>query len=125
MPDDLSARRPGAVQTTVAATAALLLSIGYRGVARARSHLPAILRICRRAMVPGATLLIVEREMGPPNTAPTSMFRSLNMLVGPAGRERSIEEYAELFGAAGLAYVGVTPSTAGMIVFERVARERS
>jgi hypothetical protein len=40
------------------------------------------------------------------------------MLVNPGGRERSEDEYAALFVAAGLRYVGATPSAAGVSVFE-------
>ena len=80
----------------------------------------AILRSCRRAMADGAALLVVERELGPPNETPDSKFSDLNMLVGPEGRERSAEQFAALFAAAGFRFVGVTPSAVGTGVFEGV-----
>jgi hypothetical protein len=77
-----------------------------------------ILERCRRAMADGAALLVVERELGPPNAQPDNKFSDLNMLVGPGGRERTPEEYAALFAGAGFRYVGFTPSDVGTGVFE-------
>lgn len=80
-----------------------------------------ILRTCRRTMVDGAALLVVERELGAPNEAVDAKFSDLNMLVGPGGRERSADEYAVLFAAAGFRFVGATPSASGISVFEGIA----
>src|SRR5215217_797811 len=80
-----------------------------------------ILRVCRRAMADGVALLAVERELGPPNASPDGKFSDLNMLVGPGGRERTPEEYAALFAAAGFRFVGVAPSAVGTGVFEGAA----
>jgi hypothetical protein len=80
-----------------------------------------ILRVCRRAMAEGAALLVVERELGPPNAAPDGKFSDLNMLVGPGGRERTPGEYAALFAAAGFRFVGSTPSDVGTGVFAGAA----
>ena len=80
-----------------------------------------ILRTCREAMGDGTTLLVVERELGPPNGAPDGKFSDLNMLVGPGGRERTAEELATLFLAAGFDFAGVIPSTMGVSVFEGTA----
>jgi O-methyltransferase domain/Dimerisation domain len=62
----------------------------------------AILTTCRRAMGPGATLVIIERDLGPPNALPETKLSDLNMLVAPGGRERSIAEYGDLLARAGL-----------------------
>jgi hypothetical protein len=80
-----------------------------------------ILRTCRRAMAEGAALLVVERELGPPNAKPDGKFSDLNMLVGPGGRERAPEEYAALFAATGFRFVAFTPSDVGTAVFEGTA----
>ncbi len=80
-----------------------------------------ILRTCRRAMADGATLLVVERELGPPNEHPDSKFSDLNMLVAPGGRERSPEEYAALLEAAGFRFLGFTPSATWAGVFAATA----
>ncbi|UGS36705.1 Mitomycin biosynthesis 6-O-methyltransferase [Capillimicrobium parvum] len=61
----------------------------------------AILETCRRAMAADASLLVIERDIGPPNARPDAKFSDLNMLVAPGGRERSIAEYGALFVTAG------------------------
>lgn len=80
-----------------------------------------ILQTCRRAMEDGTSLLVVERDLGPPNQNPDAKFSDLNMLVGPMGQERTPDEYADLFAAAGFRFVSVTPSTLGTSVYEGVA----
>jgi hypothetical protein len=80
-----------------------------------------ILRTCRQAMVDGTALLVVERDLGRPNEDPEPKFSDLNMLVGPMGQERTPDEYAALFAAAGFRFVGFTPSAVGMGVFEGIA----
>jgi hypothetical protein len=62
----------------------------------------AILRACRRAMSADAVVLLIERVVGEPNEDPATKFSDLNMLVSPGGRERTVDEYAALFDAAGL-----------------------
>jgi len=73
----------------------------------------AILRACRCAMAPGATVLVIERLVGAPNEEAATKFPDLNMLVMPGGRERTLDEYAALFSAAGLRLTGVTPTASG------------
>jgi hypothetical protein len=80
-----------------------------------------ILRTCRRAMAEGTALLVVERDLGRPNQDPDAKFSDLNMLVGPMGQERTPEEYAALFAAAGFRFVGFTPSAVGTGVYAGVA----
>jgi hypothetical protein len=63
----------------------------------------AILATCRRAMGPGARLVIIERDLGPSNSLPETKLSDLNMLVAPGGRERSIAEYGDLLARVGLA----------------------
>jgi O-methyltransferase/methyltransferase family protein len=78
----------------------------------------AILRACRAAMADGGVVLLIERELGGPNEKPEAKLSDLNMLVGPGGRERSRDEYAALFGAAGLRLARVVPTAAGADVLE-------
>jgi hypothetical protein len=80
-----------------------------------------ILRVCRTAMVPGADLLVVERELGAANEHAEAKFSDLNMLVSPGGMERTPEQYAALFAAGGFRYAGFTPSASGVGVYEGVA----
>lgn len=62
----------------------------------------ALLRVCRGAMAPGARLFVIERVIGRPNSQLAAALSDLNMLVGPGGRERTVEEFAALFNAADL-----------------------
>jgi len=70
----------------------------------------AILHTVRRAMPPGGTLLVIERELGPPNAGPDGKFSDLNMLVTLGGRERTQAEWEALFAATGFRLSGVTPT---------------
>ena len=80
-----------------------------------------ILRVCHRAMADRAAMLVVERDLGAANERPDAKLSDLNMLVGPGGRERSTDEYAALFAAAGFRFVGATPSPVGVSVYEAMA----
>jgi hypothetical protein len=73
-----------------------------------------ILRACRRAARVGTALLVVEREFA----LPATKLSDLNMLVGPGGRERTLEEYAALMAPAGYELLGETPTAAGVSLFE-------
>ena len=73
-----------------------------------------ILRTCRRAARAGTALLVIERQFA----LPATKLSDLNMLVGPGGRERSLEEYAALLAAADYELVGETPTAAGVSVIE-------
>jgi O-methyltransferase domain/Dimerisation domain len=80
----------------------------------------AILRNCRRAMGPEATLLMVERALPETNApdAALAYLADLNMLVGPGGQERTPSEYGELLGQAGLRLTRVVPVARGWSVVE-------
>ena len=75
----------------------------------------AILRTIRRR---GAPVLIIERDLGPPNEAPEAKLSDLNMLVAPGGRERTVAEFALLLAAAGYELVADVPTASGMHVLE-------
>jgi len=60
-----------------------------------------ILRACRRAMVPSATLAIIERVVGPPNEMPEGKFSDLNMMVQYGALERTREEFDQLLRHGG------------------------
>jgi hypothetical protein len=47
-------------------------------------------------------------------------FIDLNMLVMPGGRERTVDEFRDLFARADLRLDGVTPSATGLCVLEAV-----
>jgi len=61
-----------------------------------------ILKTVRSAMSPQARVLIVERVIAPPNEGRDAKFSDLNMLVGPGGRERTLDEFAALAASSGL-----------------------
>jgi hypothetical protein len=82
----------------------------------------AILRRCREALLPGGSVLLVEQLLDEGPDAYRTAFSDLNMLVGPGGQERTLDEYAALFAAAGLQLVRAVPTgTAAFVIEARVA----
>ncbi len=82
----------------------------------------AILATCRKAMGPGARLILVERilparaEESP--AAQRVFMGDMQMLVLLGGRERTIEEFEALFQAAGLRLSRAIPTASGFHVIE-------
>jgi O-methyltransferase domain/Dimerisation domain len=70
----------------------------------------AILKVCRRAMRETAKLLLIERLVARPNEVPATKFSDLNMLVSPGGRERTRDEFSELFARSGFELTLVFPA---------------
>jgi hypothetical protein len=77
-----------------------------------------ILRSCRDAIAADGALLVVERELGPPNEKPDAKLSDLNMMVGPGGRERTSDEFADLLAEGGFALQRTVPTAIGLSVFE-------
>jgi len=77
-----------------------------------------ILRRCRAAVSEGGMVLVVERELGAPNESSAAKLSDLNMMVGPGGRERTRDEFADLLSAGGFALQRVVPTAIGLSVFE-------
>jgi O-methyltransferase domain len=75
-----------------------------------------ILEACRDAMRADATLLVVERILAAPNEGSAAKFSDLNMLVGPGGRERTVEDFAALFEASGFRLQDETPTRSDLSV---------
>jgi hypothetical protein len=81
-----------------------------------------ILATCRRSLRPGGVVLVVETILGRPGFEAEAAFSDINMLVMPGGRERTEQQYATLFDAAGLRLDGVAPTPSRMSVIRaRVA----
>jgi hypothetical protein len=80
----------------------------------------AILRNCRQAMAPDATLLLVERVIADRNDGFDAAFSDLNMLVSPGGQERTTAEYAALLAAADLHLTRTVPTASEVTVVEAV-----
>jgi hypothetical protein len=81
----------------------------------------AILRNCRAAMGDNATLLIIERDLGPANELPATKFSDLNMLASLGGQERAMDEYADLMRQAGLRFIASTPGAFDLHIIEGTA----
>jgi hypothetical protein len=73
-----------------------------------------ILRTCAAALDGGARVLLIEGDIADP----AASWLDLQMLVMLGGRERTEDEYAALFRAAGLEPVSTTPIGVGLSVFE-------
>jgi hypothetical protein len=69
-----------------------------------------ILRTCRRAMSEAATLVVIERVVGPPNEMPESKFSDLNMMVQYGAMERTHQEFDELLKSGGFEIIEVRPT---------------
>jgi hypothetical protein len=80
----------------------------------------AILKVCRRAMREPAKLLLIERNVAPPNEIAATKFSDLNMLVAPGGRERTRDEYADLFQISGFELTSVVPAGTGNVLEARL-----
>jgi SAM-dependent methyltransferase len=81
-----------------------------------------ILENCRRAMKPGAKLLIIEgvcppRIDGSPESRGAAA-NDVNMLVCTGGRQRSEAEFRELYAAAGFRLTRIVPTMAASCVIE-------
>jgi hypothetical protein len=75
-----------------------------------------ILRSCSRSMSPTATLVVIERVIGPPNQIPEAKFSDLNMLVTHGALERTREEFVELFAKGGFRLDRVIPTRSPLSV---------
>jgi hypothetical protein len=77
-----------------------------------------LLRNCRRAIDAAGRLLVIEAVIAPGNEPSFAKLLDLEMLVMPGGRERTEDEYRELFAAAGFELTGVFPTKSGQNVIE-------
>jgi hypothetical protein len=77
-----------------------------------------ILNNCRRAIPAHGRLLLVEMVVPPGNDFHPSKFLDLVMLTVPGGKERTAQEYAELFAKAGFDLTNVVPTASAVSVIE-------
>ena len=77
-----------------------------------------ILRNCRKAMKPGARLLIVEFVLPEGDTPHFGKIIDMVMLTIPGGEERTAAEYAALLAAAGLTMTRVFPTASDVSIVE-------
>ena len=77
-----------------------------------------ILGNCRKAMKPGAKLLIVEFVLPEGNTPHFGKIVDMVMLTVPGGEERTADEYRTLLAAAGLKLTRVVPTASDVSIVE-------
>jgi hypothetical protein len=84
-----------------------------------------ILESCRRAMKPGACLVVIEAffaepgEPIPPNMIDTQVpLFDLHLMLAVNGKERTVAEYGVLFHEVGLRPIKTTPLSNGYVVIE-------
>lgn len=77
-----------------------------------------ILRRCREALPPSGRVLLAERVLPAGDTPFYGKLMDLEMMVLPGGRERTEDEFAELFASAGLELTQVCRSSTPMSVLE-------
>jgi hypothetical protein len=80
----------------------------------------AILRNIRKAIEPSGRLLIVEVLIAPGNEPSYGKLLDLEMLVIPGGRERTADEYRDLFTGAGFKLEEIHETTAPTSIIEGV-----
>jgi hypothetical protein len=79
-----------------------------------------ILKSCRRAMKRTGRLLVAEYVLGSSDASPEGEFMDLMMLVMNGGRERTRDEFAAIFTAAGFRLTSITPTATPLSVIEGV-----
>jgi hypothetical protein len=77
-----------------------------------------ILGNCRKAMKPGARLLIVEFVLPEGNTPHFGKLADMVMLTAPGGEERTASEYGTLLDAAGFRMTRIVPTASDVSVVE-------
>ncbi len=78
----------------------------------------AIFRNCRRVMAGSNKLLVAEILIKPGNEPSFAKLLDLEMLVLPGGRERTAEEYRDLFTAAELRLTRIIPTRSPVSLIE-------
>jgi predicted O-methyltransferase YrrM len=73
-----------------------------------------ILQNCRRAMLPGGRVAVIEQVLGEIGEHSPAPLMDVNMMVMLGGRERSQTEYGQLFAAAGLRLTTTIPTNTPM-----------
>lgn len=83
-------------------------------------HCVRILNHCRTAMTPGGSVLVVDCVIPRGNGPYWGKLLDVNMMVGLHGKERTREEFRDLFAGAGLRLKRVVPTNSPLSVLEAV-----
>ena len=79
-----------------------------------------ILKACRKGVNAGGKLLVVDNVIQPGNEFAPGKFLDLQMLIFPGGRERTENEFRELFAAAGWRLSRIVPLSVPESIVEGV-----
>jgi len=74
-------------------------------------------------MQPNGRVLLVESVITPANEQDFGKLLDIEMLVSPGGKERTADEYKELFAQAGLKLTRIVPTKSPYSVIEAVKAE--
>jgi len=77
-----------------------------------------ILTQCRRALAPGGKVLVVDNVIPPGNGPHWGKLLDINMLALTGGRERTKDEFRQLFAKAGLKMTRVVPTACPLSIVE-------
>ena len=78
----------------------------------------AIMKNCHRGLPPNGKLILVEAVVPPGDEMHFAKFIDLNMLVMTGGRERTEEEFRQLYEAAGFRLTRIVPTESPFSVIE-------
>ena len=81
-----------------------------------------ILSNIKKVMKPGGRVLLVESVLAPPNTPDFGKLMDLEMLLLPGGRERTEQEFRELFDRAGFELTRIMPTRSPLGIIEARAK---
>ncbi len=77
-----------------------------------------ILRCCHRAMDAHSKLLVIESVIPPGNGPFMGKFLDINMMLIPGGKERTADEYRQLYEQAGFTLAQIVPTSTEVSVVE-------
>jgi len=77
-----------------------------------------ILSNCRKAILPGGKVLVVDQVVPEGNTFSPSKIMDLEMLVAPGGLERTAKEWEQIFSKSGFKLERIIPTPANQAIIE-------
>ncbi len=77
-----------------------------------------ILQNCRGSISPNGRLLVIEMILPPMNEPGLAKLLDIEMLLIPGGRERTVEEFRELYAASGFELTQVVPTGSPVAIIE-------